>query len=456
MRFPFPLGSTGLVRPCAAGAVALLAWAADATAQDFEPDTVTLRAADVLPADALAGERHRVRDDVVNDGCMNRFVIESDYGTFEADNEVLALERIEEVYALERLDELAHPLAAAGGARESLFKRGRALRTLATHPVRTGKNLPRGVARYFGNYYRMLEGGRGELEEPAYKELIRYSAAKRGLAAYLGVNPYTSNPVLQDRMREMAWSAYGGGAGIELGFYLIPTSEVTTALEATTTTVSMSEAVRSQSPESLRAENKRQLRRMGIDGGLIRRFLHHPWYSPLHETALVAALRRMNGVVDRGAYIEQALTAESESDALFYQRTAEMLAQYHETEAPLAELDVIADLPVGRKQDGGTVLAVPADHVRWTQANAARADALAAGRAETGSGTVEVLLTGDASSRARAEFESRNFVLRENVPIPEALLTAEESPSEVPPTPEPEDSADASPAGPRLSQPGPL
>jgi len=387
-------------------AVLLLAVAV-LTAGFAQPEE-TFPAAQFVPPDLMQGEHYRVGEKVVNDGCTNRYVVNSDYGAFEAHGDPMLRTRIHEVQALARLDELAKAKGFAGGARESLLKRWRAVKHLFVHPVRTVKNLPRGTARYVGNYYRMLKGGRGELEEPASKELIRFSAAKRGLAAYVGADPYSSNPVLQDALNEMAWAVYAGGITLEVGRFFIPASDALTVVELTTTTVGMSEALASQSPESLRAANKVKLREAGVSPELVEDFLKHAWYSPRHESLLVDALYRMAGVADRDAFVRLALSAESEEDALWYQRAAEMLAGYHALVAPLARLSEAGGLPTAYAAQGTLVVALPADYVRWTEANARTADNVAAARGHEPAGTpVEVWVAGGVAPVTAQELQLR-------------------------------------------------
>lgn len=383
-----------------AGFCGIAAWTA---AAQFDPAAETLSIEDTPLAALRQGEHYRIEEAVVNDGRYNRYTIVSDYGTFEAESDAMARIRVAEVAALARLDALRKTMAFAGGARESALKRWRAVKSLFTHPVRTLKRLPRGTARYVGNYYRMAQGGRGELEEPAAQELVRFSAAKRGVAAYVGADPYSSNPVLQEELNETAWAAYGGGLMLEGAFFFVPSSEFTTVFEATTTAVGMSRTLESESPESLRAVNKRKLKDMGLDAGLVRRFLKHEWYSPRHETILVESLRRLDGVADRGAFLELALGADSEQDALLYQQAAEMLAAYHERVGRLSGLAVLGGWPAARTAEGdGHLLALPLDRLRWTEEVATQADAVARERGPVVDGTppLQVWLAGKASETA--------------------------------------------------------
>lgn len=408
--------------PTALTALVLTALAAGAA-----PPEETLPAGQFVPADLMQGDRYRVAEQAVNDGCTNRYTVVSDYGAFEAPGDAMLRTRIDEVRAIAKLRELNKAKAAAGGFRESALKRWLAVKKVFTHPVRTAKDLPKGTARYFGNYYRMLKGGRGELEEPAAKELIRFSAAKRGVAAYVGADPYSSNPVLQDELNDAAWAAYTGGLTIEVGRLFIPANEALTALELTTTTVGMAQAFQSQSPESLRAVNKKRLVEMGFDPTLIRDFLRHDWYSPRHETLLVDALFRMKGVENREAFLRLAMTAEDEQDAFTYQRTAEMLAGYHERVAPLARLADIAGLPAGYTPEGKLIIALPADYVRWTDRNAALADAVVQAHApEHPNAPIELWLSGGASPEALQELQLRGVAVHQKtddrlLPPPEVV-----------------------------------
>src|SRR5437660_11000753 len=74
--------SSHLVRACMT--ILLLGlWAAGAMAAEPYEQPTDRRAAEVLPPAMVMTPNHQVKDPVVADGCMDRFTVESPFGTFE-------------------------------------------------------------------------------------------------------------------------------------------------------------------------------------------------------------------------------------------------------------------------------------------------------------------------------------------------------------------------------------
>jgi hypothetical protein len=119
------------------------------------------------------------------------------------------------------------------------------------------------------------------------------------------------------------------------------------------------------SPEDLRRLNRQQLAKMGLNGNEIDLFLRNPWFSPRHRTVLVEALAGMQKTKNRKKFITLATTAESEQDAFFFQRIAQLMRGYYETQSPISEIDLIGTLAVGYAANGAMVLPLVMDMGWW-------------------------------------------------------------------------------------------
>src|SRR5262249_31991242 len=124
------------------------------------------------------------------------------------------------------------------------------------------------------------------------------------------------------------------------------------------------------SSEDLRRFNRQQLAKMGLDGNEIDLFLRNPWYSPRHRTVLVEELARMEKTKNRKKFITLATTAESEQDAFFFQRIAQLLRGHHDTQSPITEIDVLGSLAVGYAANDTMVVPLVVD-MRWWSAEEA-------------------------------------------------------------------------------------
>jgi hypothetical protein len=66
-----------------------------------------LRSSDVIPEKMQAGDHFKVKQAVHNDGVMNHYVVESDYGQFLAYGDLALARLIHEIHAIAQLDEVS-------------------------------------------------------------------------------------------------------------------------------------------------------------------------------------------------------------------------------------------------------------------------------------------------------------------------------------------------------------
>lgn len=367
----------------------------------YEPPPV-LSAADLLPAEALAGPHHRVVDAVPSDGFLTRFTIESDFGAFEATSPALALTRIREIAALAELGHLETEDLAKDGFEHSADRLKDSFQNLAEDPEGTLKGIPRGVGRFFDRVgraaktgYQTIQDRRAEPDEPTAvlpgpgsrlpgapatesqpaddqpnsaevgaklagrtaADIFGYSEQRREIAKQLDVDPYTDNPVLARRLDEVAWAAFSGGLGVTALKALVPASNLVTV------TSSASNWVWETSPGDLRVSNEQALLGLGASSDDVDRLLRHPFFTTSLRTRLVKALDSMPGVADRAAVMPLALSVTSTGQARFVVESAEMLARINAAELRVDRLFLDGTL-IARS---GDILVVPApvDAMSW-------------------------------------------------------------------------------------------
>ena len=117
-------------------------------AQEFETPP-TLRAADVLPGEALKGPHHEVADQVASDGVGLVFTIRSTFGTFVAPSRELAELRIAEVGAIAQLKELGRGEMFASGMVDSVKRKAETLQNVVEDPEGTVHGMGRGLKGLF-------------------------------------------------------------------------------------------------------------------------------------------------------------------------------------------------------------------------------------------------------------------------------------------------------------------
>lgn len=372
----------------------------------FESPPVLDAATTLLPQ-YVQGPYHTVRPQVPTFAGRNAYTLDSDLGTFYATGNSELVTRIAEINAIAQLqsisksDEYAKALEKAAKSPVNFAK------NLATHPVETISGVPKGIFKFINRTGQAVKEAADDRPHNPYEDskvqgAIGFSKAKRDLAARLGVDPYSSNPVFQKALNGVAWASYGGN--MTLTAALAP---VGGGAGTAITTVQVSDtalhAVRDSSPNDLRRAHAETLARMGVPDALTTAFLNNPSYSPTRQAELVLALQQLNGVAGRDGFLDAATTADDEADAFFYQRSAHLMAQIN-SGTPLATIYTSQDLPVCHSKDGTVIVPLEWDYACWTQNAASFLEHLRTanfrGAPVTGH---KIVITGIASPRLREE-----------------------------------------------------
>jgi hypothetical protein len=424
----------------------LLACAAAAEAPVYEAPP-TLSADLLLPLGLRQGPHHQVAEEVANDGYLNTYLIESDYGLFTARGDDLLRVRVAEVGALAALSEVTRSEAFAEAAAAAAKRPFETAANVATRPLGTIKRLPSGVSRYFKRTARKVrktarkvdeylderkedsEAGESEAgadptgaadgeeestlektREVATKTTKRYLGVGRSMrewARKLGVDPYTTNETLRRELERVAGAASVGSFGVRL------TAPSFGALDSLG---EVNDLVWTRSAADLEVLNVHRLKEIGLARDEIEALLDNPAYSPSRLTGLVAAVHGLAGVPGCDALVRLAGAAASEEEAFFFQRSAEMLRAYHREVFPVRRI-VSGDAWGGGLTDRGTLtMPLALDYLAWTEdAAAALSTAAVSVRSQAGVERFELWLAGRASPRAREELERLGCAVEERV-----------------------------------------
>ena len=317
-------------------------------------DVSVLPPKEALPEGLLKSAHHRVVMPAAGDGYANIYTVESDYGSFRCFGNGMLAQRVAEIRAMNSIDELKREKfysdAAAEAGNIPLVRPWNPV----LHPADSLSGMPDGLLR------RMLDGeGSSGDKFRALKD--RISSLKRRIAYGLGADCYTSNPALQRRLNALAWAAYAGKTAPEEIVTGI-SGETIEGIEAGPFDDAVRMAVRDFPPDELRAVNERKLMQMGVGRALIEAFLFHPDYSPSIATALVHALVSLEEARNINAFIDSAVTAESENDAFFFLRTAELIRGYDKRVSRIALLMVLENTIACATRNRALVVPLAADY----------------------------------------------------------------------------------------------
>ena len=343
----------------------------------YETEPV-LNAKDLAAADLLKGPHFTVDPKVPVKGFIERFTIQSSYGTFKANGLRMLPIRVNEVEALAKLDDLSKTKEFAEAAGKAIARPVTSTVNMLVHPVDTITGFPDGVGRLFGRiklgservYQAATAPGQsgGERAEEASKRVgmatinaLGFEKERRDLAKSLGVDPYTTNVVLSEKLTSAASVAFSGRFLIQTATsILVPYSMAMSAMTITNSTVY------DTPPGDLINNATIIFGSTGATEARVQALVQNPQYSLTTLTELAMGIQRLQGVPGRDAVVIFAAAAQTQDECRFVAGSTNMLARYHEAVAPIAQVSAPGPI-LGRTAGGTLVLAAPVDYVAWIE-----------------------------------------------------------------------------------------
>ena len=219
----------------------------------YEAEPV-LKAKDLVAPELLKGPNFTVDERVPVVGFLARFTVRSDFGTFDVHGIHMLHVRVPEIYALAQLDKMSKTQEFADAAARAVARPVASAANMIVNPVETIEGLPGGVSRLFdriklgGESIAAAATASGQSEEQKAADVsqrvgsitvdaLGFEKERRDLAKSLGVDPYTSNPVLSKKLTDMAWVAFSGRFGIQAAMSVfVPYSMAISAVTITNST----------------------------------------------------------------------------------------------------------------------------------------------------------------------------------------------------------------------------
>ena len=388
--------------------------ATPATNSSFE-ELPELKASEILKPEILKGPHHVVREPVPTGSGMNQFTIDSDFGPFEANGNQMLVQRVNEIDAIARLgdvsrgEEFKKSLIAAAKSPLNSAK------NIAKDPAQAISNVPKGIMKFMGRAKQTIKNvGKGDAGDgDTMKQAIGYADKKRTLALQMGVDPYTTNSILQKELDEIAWASWAGGFTFSAATFPI-SGPVGAALTVTNLSSSVESLLRDKSPEELEQINRSAYRALGASASDTERILRGGAFTPTQSTAFAVNLKSLKGVSNRGAFVRTAAqNSSSEADAVFCTQTAALMSQINE-HTPLARIAMLGDFPVCVAKDGSVIVALQWDYAAWTPGAATLADKMEELAAQSGDNKpVTVVLSGQMSPLLQQHLQSRGWTVQE-------------------------------------------
>lgn len=383
-------------------------------AEDFEYGT-THRAADLLPANIISGNHYRIADKVQSDGFMFTYTVESEYGRFRATGDYALQKLLNEIQVIASLKEISRTEAFGQSVLHAAKSPLRFGEGLITDPVDTITGVPRGLFSIFENVGGAIANESDPSEDSRAKQALLVSSWKRDYCAQYYCDVYSSNEVLQEELNRIAWAAAIGGLTVS-GATTVASGGAVMVFSTVRMADQLNEVIRAEPPSRLRIINEEKLEGIGVPKALIERFLDHPAFTPRHDTLIVAALARLDGVEGRDRFLELCLRAQDEIGANYFQNIAEIMLGYHTRVARLMEIVPLLGISAATTANGRTLVPVAWDYGVYEKAVAERMDYAAQEFARRGLSTqFDVWTTGRVSAKLKAEAQERGFIVVENI-----------------------------------------
>jgi hypothetical protein len=353
-------------------------------------------------------------------GLLDRFIIRSDYGAFQAHGIHMLNIRVREVYGLTQLNNVSGTAEFTEAAAKAVARPVASAVNMITNPVETVEGLPGGLTRLFDRVEMGAQSVEAAASAPDQSDSAKanaitqrvgsitvdalgYEKERRDLAKSVGVDPYTTNPVLAKKLTDMAWVAFSGRFAIQAAMSVfVPGSTLISAVTITNTTVY------DTPPGDLISSAQSTFASTGASAARVQALIKNPQYSLSVLTALARGVQRLQGVNGLDSVVSFAGIAKTQDETRMVTGTVNMLARYHESVRPIARVSAPGPI-IGHTSGGALVVALPADYVAWTE----RVGRLAQ-REDLRAPERIVWISGQYSPRAWKELEKRGWTLLES------------------------------------------
>jgi hypothetical protein len=391
----------------------------------------TFQASEILKPAQLKGPHFAVDAAVPTEGYLHVFTLKTDFGDLDAEGRSMLLKREHETKALAQLDEVSKSEVFLKAAGTSVLNVGKGVASAVKDPGATAKGVGSGVKRFGSNLGRKASRTADKAVESAKKDdapaeassksttekaaeagtgvaysVLGVNGGARKWAQKVGVDPYTSNPVLKKALQDLGKIDAAGGLAAKI---VVPIPMVVSG------TASVGNLVWGKDPEALLKINEASLQKAGASADTVKQLYLSKGFTLSQLTRFAQALGAV-AVKGCGDYAAAAAEADTEREAMFFTESAEMLARLHQKAGVTAVLEDSRAM-VAKTKAGTAIVLLPVDWIRWTEPfDKASADVAQRAKAELGATKLELHTTGRVSDTARKELTARGFVITDKLP----------------------------------------
>lgn len=381
-------------------------------------NTLTLRASQILQPVFFTGPHFRVREGVTTNWGMNTYAIDSTfYGTYLAFGNSQLLDRITEISAIKRLDDVMRTEDYRDALEEAADEEQDGAEDYVPPTTDSLQEVHEtGIGKFFQRLGQDIKKDhdrekRRDYQAFQFKSTAGVAKAKRDLCRQLGINPYSTNPGLQNRLDGMSRALALGGFKFVMGDASADPIASAAALNRGNAANQVALEIYQKDVNTLRTDNLAALQLVGISPSDAAAYLANRNFTPWQQTQFVKSVQTLAGVTGLENFLQDAtVSATEETDAIFYAETAQLMAQMQSTQWKISRIERHETVPFCTLKDGSVLLALHWDYASWTPLANKCAIWLQSIRINGKKPpTVTIAITGAVSPRCRQEMEKRGI-----------------------------------------------
>jgi hypothetical protein len=242
---------------------------------------------------------------------------------------------------------------------------------MVEHPMDSVEGLPSGVGDLFQRVslggeeiYSAATSSPGSGEAAgetgmATANALGYEQVRRDLARKLHVDPYTSNPILTEKLNKMAWVMFSARVTVDAAMMAVPASMIISGVE-------FSDDLVYQTPKAdLILLVQKKLKGMGLSQEEIAAFSSNTAIPLSLQVSAVRELEAIGNIPGRRAAAVTLGNMMTEYQARFVVTSLHMLNEWSQQRSPIANIQVEGVL-IARDQNGTNIVPAPIDYLSWT------------------------------------------------------------------------------------------
>jgi len=354
----------------------------------------------ILPPDLLRSPYHTIVGTVPVENFLDRYQMQTKYGTFTVLGTELLRMRVREVAATAKLEQINGAETLVTSAGRTALKPLATAKDLVTAPGKTLNETVKGVGGWFNRVDASMSATDPN-REGTIASLAGGSKARRKLAFDAGVDPYTTFEPLNAELTRLASASAIGESGVNVGLAFV-TGGAGIAISVGGTADTVRQVIRDKTAAELEQLGREKLAQMGVSPGTIDAFYASRSLTPTDKAVIVAAMMQLGNATGREIFVARTAQAKSYSEGFAYRRKAVLTAAYHKRIAPVRSFVAVGGTPL-MQTTKGLVAIVPMDYVYWSP----QVEGLISSAGPHG----QLWITGTASKLATQNLASRGWTV---------------------------------------------